>query len=138
VADEVARRFSRPDPEQLLKEGTRMTGPSSLEWIFGRFLAAKMLGGRRRRRALRWALTRMVERTASQRDRAATPADAAFHHGAHVVYAASLCALDDVEHPRDEPPNDQSLRDAWQRGREEAIRHSEEMYQQIMGQPLPS
>jgi hypothetical protein len=115
-----------------------MTGPSSLEWIFGRFLAAKMLGGRRRRRALRWALHKMVKRTASQRDRAAAPANAAYHQGSHVVYAANLCALDGAEPPQDEPPTDPSLRDAWQRGREEAARHSQEMFEQIIGHPLPS
>jgi hypothetical protein len=114
-----------------------MTDSSGLEWIFGRFLAAKTLGGKRRHRALRWALKRMVKLTAGQRDQAAAPQDTAYHQGAHVIYVANLCALDGTDAPRDDPPADPSLRDAWQRGRLEAARHCEEMFEQIIGEPLP-
>lgn len=108
------------------------------EWLLGRFLAAKTLGGRRRRRALRWALRRMVGQSAEERDHAATPESAAYHQGAHSVYLASLGALDDVEPPRADPPGDPLLRDAWLRGCRDAAHHSREMFEQITGRPLPS
>jgi hypothetical protein len=115
-----------------------MTDPSNLDWIFGRFLAAKTLGGRRRRRALRWALRRMVGRTAKEQGRATTPHDAAYHQGAHSVYSANLCTLDGSEAPSVDPPADTSLLHEWRRGCEDAASHSQEMYEQIIGRPLPS
>jgi hypothetical protein len=108
------------------------------DWLLGRFLAAKTLGGRRRRRALRWAVKRMVARSADERERAATPPDAAYHGGANSVYRAVLCAIDDVEPPRDEPPADPSLGESWRRGCEDAARHAAQMFEQITGSPPPT
>ena len=114
-----------------------MTDPAGLDWIFGRFLAAKTLGGRRRRRTLRWALKRMVRHTTAERDRATTPECTAYHQGALAVYTATLCALKGAGAPSAATPEDPILRIAWRRGRDDATSHSGEVFEQITGRPLP-
>jgi len=114
-----------------------MTDLPGGEWMFGRALASRVLGSRRRSRALRWALRRMVKRSAVEGDRAATPEDVAYHRGAHAVYSAVLLALDDTEGPPGRPPADPELRAAWQSGTSDAVEHSRQLAEQITGEQLP-
>jgi len=114
-----------------------MTDLPGWEWMFGRALASKVLGNRRRSRALRWALRAMVKRSVKEAGRAATPEDAAYHRGAHAVYSAVLLALDDTEEPPAEPPADSEVRASWQRGTSDAVEHSRQLAEQITGQQLP-
>lgn len=100
---------------------------------FGRSLATRLFGVKRRSRRLRAALERAASESALAAGRTRNPVDAAHHDGARAAYVVALGRLAGGTEPGPvAPPDEAARRRAWQQGYAQANDHARRLMDEIV------